>query len=152
MEKHSSLCLISFALLLYVAASPVLAMGNFIFKNSEYSSQLTVQAFVATKEQLCTLIEDTNEIPAGFQPKTMLELSRIIHTYVFIRIKNTGNQAAWGMLECKINHRDAYDLNIPFINAHQGWTHYIFDSGNLRFPSDWKEPDVEVKWKNLYAK
>ena len=124
---------------------------NFMFSNKAYASNLTVQSIVVTKDRLCELIQDTGDTLESFPPETNGDLAKK-ESYIFIRIRNTGNMAAWGELHVEINNHK-YEIDVPWIGAmHSSWHHIIVFVEGIFPRRDSAGPEIKLQWAGLYAK
>lgn len=127
---------------------------DFIFSNKQYSENLIIQSRFTSKEKLNALINDTNEDLSAIPNETVSEL-RSKYTYIFVRIRNIGNYAAWGTLSCQIVTRNSVNFYIPIIGPGTArWNHYIIANDGIIFPSNFakKVPDVKCSWNELFTK
>lgn len=127
---------------------------DIIFSNKNYSENLFVQSRLASKEKLNLLLNDNKEDLSSIPSETVSELSSK-RTYIFVRIKNIGKQAAWGTLSCQVVTRGSLNFDIPILGPNTAqWNHYIIANNGLIFPSNFsgKVPAVTCTWKNLSTK
>jgi hypothetical protein len=138
-------------LALALLCSGLCSAQDIFFRNKAYASNLEIQTAVATSDQLSQLIEDDSSTLDWFHQKPQSELKGS-DVYVFVRVRNTGGQAAWGTLAISVNNRRPFDVEIPFIggSSKRSWRYYIINNSGI-YLGDGK-PTVIAKWKKLYAK
>ena len=127
---------------------------DIIFSNKNYSENLIVQSRLASKEKLNVLFNDNNEDLSTIYSETVPELSSK-RTYIFVRIKNIGNKAAWGTLSCQVVTRGSLNFDIPILGPNTAqWNHYVLANNGLIFPShlSGKVPAITCTWNNLFTK
>lgn len=127
---------------------------DFMFSQKDYSNNLIVQAQIANKGTIGKLINDTNDDLSNIAKETNSELAGKPN-YLFVRVKNIGNLAAWGELSCNINERKPIEIDTPSLAANMSyWNHYVITFGGIIFPKSEKEktPRIECSWDELYAK
>jgi hypothetical protein len=149
-QKMFNLRSIILALALLGSAGLCSAQDIF-FRKKAYASNLEVQTAVATSDQLSQLIEDDSPTLDWFHQKPQSELKGS-DVYVFVRVWNTGDQAAWGTLAISVNNRRPFDVDIPIIgrSGKRSWRYYIINNSGM-YQGD-EKPKVTTKWKKLYAK
>ena len=142
--------LLSLSGMFWFATPASYAGWSFIFADKEYATNLVVQTAIATKDQLQYLILDTNDTLKAFAQKSNEEIGTN-DAYVFIRVKNMGERAAWGTLSIIVENHGAFEMDVPFVQRDKTWCQYIIHDAGIYFKSN-KKPDISIHWEHLYSK
>lgn len=150
MKRRDHLMLFVFIVWVWLVAPMSHAAWDFMFSNKAYATNLIVQTAVATSDQLQNLILNTEDSLDSFPQKSNGEIGTN-NAYLFIRIKNTGDHAAWGTLSVVMNRHGSFDIDVPFVRYRSQWCHYIIYNSGIYSPKN-EKPEVLVHWKRLCAK
>ncbi len=124
----------------------------------QYETQVDVQVYLMSQQNVVDIFEgkpphpDMQTVP---KPSSQDEKDPEPHDprfYMVVGIKNHGNRAIWGVLDCFIEKEPEQQIDVPSLPPHMKDVAYIVfpfrPQGGSRY-GDY--PVVETKWKQLYA-
>ena len=151
--------IILFIILLFLVSFTQIATAGFIekliFSNKSYAKHIDTEGYILTNRKIIEILK--GKIPSEINLDSYGNIKNAKkqgeEIYLFVRIRNNGNKAAWGELEGKFSSRKA-TIIINFIHMGSKWNHYIIPLDAMIWPNkeDNKIPNVNFSWNSLYAK
>jgi hypothetical protein len=122
---------------------------SFFFSNKNYQTNIEVFAYILREDQI-----QLNTIFGEPVNLHQLQHKDLINpkNYLLVRLKNKGNQGAWGSLIININGVKYIKLEIPFLGSNMTkFSNYLLPL-ELVLPEDDHIPKIETEWAGLYSK
>lgn len=142
-------------ILLTLISGKLFGSWSFIFANKNYENNIQMDAFIMSKTALINLAADifNDKKIEQIKLENYYELFQSKNTYIVLRIKNNGNQMAWGKLTCHFNGFE-YNVNIDSLMANmKESTVFVFPLSGFIYPhNNFNKPVITFEWKKLYCK
>lgn len=124
------------------------SMANIFFSTSEYQKEIIVDPLLLNKEDVIGLFS------GGTGKKMSDSHSFNKDAHLVVRLKNTGNKGAWGVLLCNIEGYGDVQVYIPHLTPNmQEFVNFVIPLSGMITPRPMeKSPTIEVKWEKLNSK
>ena len=141
-----------FTLTFLLVLSPKGLAWDFLFANKDYADRITVQARIASQEKLSELIANNEKTLDNISTEKNNFLKNN-EPHLFIRIRNRGNQGAWGKLSCNIDNRYWVSIDVETLGAGMSsWMYYVMPIKSIMLADNDSAPKVTTEWIRLYSK
>jgi hypothetical protein len=125
--------------------------SHLYLSNKKYAKNIEVHTYLITKDQVAKLFSEEN---AEVIQKTNKELYNYSKKGIFllIRCRNKGENAAFGILNCKIPNRGVpISIDIDTLHADNSFHDCVIHIDGGIDPNDNTLPIIIYKWKSLYT-
>ena len=127
--------------------------------NLAYSNQIEVEVYLMSQHNVLNLFEGKSPDP---DRQTILKSSNLCDKptpnpldprfYLVIRLKNKGDQIAWGLLDYFVEGRRTRGIDVSSLPSHmQGFTNIVLKASHIDKNLPGSYPHLEVKWKQLFT-
>ncbi len=127
--------------------------------NLAYAGQIETEVYLMTHQNVIDLFEGK---PPNPDTQTILQASGLYwkpdpdpadpRFYLVVRLKNKGDQVAWGALDYFVEGKKTRKVEISFLPAHMGdYKNIVLEAIFIdkNFPGPY--PHLEVKWQQLFT-
>jgi hypothetical protein len=133
-----------------------ISYGNKKQLNPHYASQIDAEVYLMSQENVIALFEgnppnpDTRFIPERtYSQPYVAPQPADPRFFLVVRIRNHGDQAAWGVLNCFVGETEGWNVDIPPIPPEmQGYKNIVLLSNDI---SQGPYPKLELRWEQLYT-
>jgi hypothetical protein len=127
--------------------------------NLTYAGQIEMEVYLMTQQNVMNLFEGK---PPNPDTQTILKTSDLYDKpkpdpadprfYLVIRLKNRGDQVAWGILDYFVEGEKTREVEIPSLPSHmRDYKNIILEASRIDKSLPGSYPHLEVKWQQLFT-
>lgn len=116
------------------------------FSNMDYQESILIDTYLLEEEKLVGFFSGN---------KTNQSTNSLLfdkNLYLIISLKNIGNQAAWGILACKVEN-NTFQINVPHLKRKmKKYAHFVIPYFGLISRNKNLPPKISTKWIEMNTK